>query len=48
MERSIKLIEERMEMKEREDRNMVIKGVEVREEKRMQTVEEILRSIGGV
>lgn len=48
MERRVKLIEERVEMKEREDRNIMIKRVEVRKEKRMQTVKEILRSIGRV
>jgi len=47
-ERRIKEIERRMERKEREKRrkNLVIRGLEVKEGKRREAVEEILREIG--
>jgi len=48
IERRMKEIERRMEMKEREERrkNLVIRGLEVREGKRREAAEELLKEIG--
>jgi len=48
MEGRLKVIERKLERKEREERrrNLIIRGIEVEERKRKETVEKIMKAMG--